>query len=458
MNYASTLCAFMVLFGFGCMACAQNPILIDLQENSWYSAPDTKMEEIFPPYNEAFWGTGGPSMVIEAWGGGTYDPVGNQMILWGGGHNDYYGNEIYVFKIDSMQWVRLTEPTINWADGADPNSDGTPNGRHTYNSIAFISRANRFFASGGSLNHRVGSCGADLTWTFDMSSNQWWNMRPTGNHTTQCGNCCAYDLISNKVYYGDVQGLYAYDYDNNSWEKLNSDYFYYQTMVVDPKRRLLITIGAGKIFAYDIGGQNFNRLNWQTTGNTDILNIENPGVAYDRKADRILAWNGDAVYSLNVDTKAWSSKNPPGSPGGTSTGGIFGRWQYIPVDNVFVAIVSAEKNVHFYKNTPGALDGSSQADPPPAAVPPKFELLGNYPNPFNPVTHISFSLPSIAEVTLNVYNVTGQFVQSVLQREQLTEGTHTFSFIASNVASGIYFYRVSTTNGWLASAKMLLIR
>jgi hypothetical protein len=448
----------MIFFSFSSIVYAQNPTLINLPENSWYSAPNTTMEQVFPPYNEAFWGTGGPSMVIEAWGGGTYDPIGNRMILWGGGHNDYYGNEIYAFNIDSLKWVRLTEPTMNWADGEDPNSDGTPNGRHTYNGLAFIAHANRFFASGGALNHTTGSCGADLTWTFDMSNNQWRNMQPSGNHTTQCGNGCAYDPDLNKVYYGDVQGLYAYDYADNSWEKLNSDHFYYQTMVVDPKRRLLVIIGAGEIFAYDIDAQNFNQVNWQTSGDTDILDAENPGVAYDRKADRIVAWNGGAVYSLNIDTKVWSSRNPTGSPGGTTTVGIFGRWQYVPLNNIFVAIVGAALNVHFYKNTPGALNGSNPVEQSLVAVPSAFRLLGSYPNPFNPVTHISFSLPSIAEVTLNVYDVTGQLAQSVLAREHLTEGKHTFSFDASNLPSGIYFSRVSTSSGWIASGKMVLVK
>ncbi|MCI0552127.1 MAG: hypothetical protein L0287_14345, partial [Anaerolineae bacterium] len=269
--FSLSVCGVPALF-------AQNSILANLPENSWYEAPKTKMEAVFPPYDESFWGTGGPAMVIDAWGGGAYDPIENQMFLWGGGHNDYYGNEVYVFKIDSLKWERVTEPTRNWSDGGDPNSDGTPNARHTNNGLAFITHANVYFASGGGLNNTSGGCGADLTWTFDYSSNQWENREPSTQHTTDCGNCCAYDTASRRVFWGDVKGLYSYNYDQNSWTKHNDDYFYYQTMVVDSKRRLLLVIGEGSVFAYDIGSGNYTRQEWNTSGDSEIRNTSNPGL------------------------------------------------------------------------------------------------------------------------------------------------------------------------------------
>ncbi|XWN38710.1 MAG: DUF5689 domain-containing protein [Balneola sp.] len=67
-----------------------------------------------------------------------------------------------------------------------------------------------------------------------------------------------------------------------------------------------------------------------------------------------------------------------------------------------------------------------------------FRLNQNYPNPFNPSTTISFNLPNAADVTLSVYNVLGQRVATLLNNRKYTSGSHTLSFDASNLASGIY--------------------
>jgi len=73
----------------------------------------------------------------------------------------------------------------------------------------------------------------------------------------------------------------------------------------------------------------------------------------------------------------------------------------------------------------------------------EYQLFQNYPNPFNPVTNIKFSLPERSNVKLIVYNVLGIQVASVMN-EVRNAGTHTVSFDASNLASGIYFYKLET--------------
>jgi len=82
---------------------------------------------------------------------------------------------------------------------------------------------------------------------------------------------------------------------------------------------------------------------------------------------------------------------------------------------------------------------------PPSAIdatPAKFALDQNYPNPFNPVTNISFTIPNDGFVTLKVYDILGREVATLLNRELLVEGSSSFPFNGSSVASGVYFYRL----------------
>jgi hypothetical protein len=310
------------------------------------------MEQVFPSYDPG--GVGGSAMVIDAWSGGVYDPIGRRMLLWGGGHSDYYGNEVYAFSIESLSWSRLTEPSVPKLN-AESNNDGTPTSRHTYNGLAFIAHANRFFGRGGS---RAGD-GWEVkwTWTFDPNAQAWQHMSTSGSSPGGgLGNAAVYDPASKKVFFGcndPDRGLYSYDFEQNRWTKHNSDEFYYQTLALDSKRGLLVAVGEDKVFAYDIKNSNYSKQTWNTTGSNEIRNASNPGLTYDSKDDKIVAWSGSSVYFLDTETKTWTKKNPSGSPGGTSTG-IFGRWRYLSLENVFIAISSSEKNVHFYKNTAGA--------------------------------------------------------------------------------------------------------
>jgi hypothetical protein len=73
--------------------------------------------------------------------------------------------------------------------------------------------------------------------------------------------------------------------------------------------------------------------------------------------------------------------------------------------------------------------------------PVQFELAQNYPNPFNPSTTIKFSIPQSSNVTLKVFNALGQEI-STLVDQNLEAGSHTINFDASQLNSGIYFYRL----------------
>ncbi|MBZ0204478.1 MAG: S8 family serine peptidase [Ignavibacteria bacterium] len=89
-------------------------------------------------------------------------------------------------------------------------------------------------------------------------------------------------------------------------------------------------------------------------------------------------------------------------------------------------------------------------------IPNYFSLSQNYPNPFNPSTSIKFSLPKAELVTLKVYDVLGKEV-AVLVNEMKEPGFYNVDFNGSNMASGIYFYRIEAGE-FTAVKKLMLIK
>jgi|WetSurMetagenome_2_1015567.scaffolds.fasta_scaffold01972_5 photosystem II stability/assembly factor-like uncharacterized protein len=85
-----------------------------------------------------------------------------------------------------------------------------------------------------------------------------------------------------------------------------------------------------------------------------------------------------------------------------------------------------------------------------------FALNQNYPNPFNPSTTITFAIEKNGHVGLNVYDVSGRLVAKVMD-ETLKAGTHTITFNADKLATGVYFYKLSTSSGEI-TRKMVIIR
>ncbi|MFN3560323.1 MAG: T9SS type A sorting domain-containing protein [Chloroherpetonaceae bacterium] len=72
--------------------------------------------------------------------------------------------------------------------------------------------------------------------------------------------------------------------------------------------------------------------------------------------------------------------------------------------------------------------------------PKGYALEQNYPNPFNPTTVISYQLPTASNVSLKVYDVLGKEVMTLVSGRQAA-GSYTYTLNASNLASGVYFYK-----------------
>lgn len=87
-------------------------------------------------------------------------------------------------------------------------------------------------------------------------------------------------------------------------------------------------------------------------------------------------------------------------------------------------------------------------------IPEKFALHHPYPNPFNPTTTIEFSLPNSGLVSLNVYDILGRKVETILN-QHMDAGTHKLQWDASNVPTGIYF--VSMVSGNFTQTRKVMV-
>jgi FtsP/CotA-like multicopper oxidase with cupredoxin domain len=95
---------------------------------------------------------------------------------------------------------------------------------------------------------------------------------------------------------------------------------------------------------------------------------------------------------------------------------------------------------------------------PGGALPIRFGLDQNYPNPFNPTTEIKFDLPVATTVSLKVFNIYGQLTRTLVDEVEYSAGTYKVGLDASDLASGVYICRLTTSSAFTSTKKMLLMR
>ena len=97
----------------------------------------------------------------------------------------------------------------------------------------------------------------------------------------------------------------------------------------------------------------------------------------------------------------------------------------------------------------------------PGSLPDRFQLNQNHPNPFNPVTTIDYNLPRRSNVRIDIFNLLGQRIRTVVNREE-PAGSYSVTWDGKDsagkaVATGIYFYRLKAED-FVETKKMLLLK
>ena len=168
-------------------------------------------------------------------------------------------------------------------------------------------------------------------------------------------------------------------------------------------------------------------LNWNTA-----TEVNNYGFEVERSTDKF-SWNniGFVAGNGNSNSPKYYSFVDKYVPDGT----IYYRLKQEDVDGKFEYSSILELN---------------------HKVSSEVSLSQNYPNPFNPVSTIEYSIPSTGLVSLKVYDVLGREVATLVNKKQ-NAGKHYVNFNGASLASGIYFY-VLTTNNFVLSKKMNLLK
>jgi hypothetical protein len=91
-----------------------------------------------------------------------------------------------------------------------------------------------------------------------------------------------------------------------------------------------------------------------------------------------------------------------------------------------------------------------------STIPDEYSLIQNYPNPFNPSTTISFSVPTNGHVTINVFDVNGRLVSTLLD-DSMSSGYHHVTWDAADMSAGLYIYTLQA-EGISLSNKMILMK
>jgi hypothetical protein len=130
--------------------------------------------------------------------------------------------------------------------------------------------------------------------------------------------------------------------------------------------------------------------------------------------------------------------------------------QLILSGNGAVRSVSEKINIVHTSELPPPPPFEELGESPFATIPSDFELSQNIPNPFNSFTSISFSLPYPCRVQLQIYNILGQEISRPVEG-LYPVGTSTIRWDASDIPSGIYFYRI-VAGDFIETKKMVVVR
>ncbi len=128
-----------------------------------------------------------------------------------------------------------------------------------------------------------------------------------------------------------------------------------------------------------------------------------------------------------------------------------GEYELLSIDGAYEVTGALLSDLEHRTVVP-VINGSAKEAP----LPGDFALYQNHPNPFNPITEIGFYLPTASRARLEIYNIMGQKVATLVDSE-LSMGEHSFSFDGGSVASGVYFYRLETATG-SQTRKMVLMK
>lgn len=369
-----------------------------MPSGSWLALPGSSMSSACPgPAGFACWA------VLGAWGGGTYDTIGDRVVIWGGGHGDSHVNNLFVFDVREGTWRRETEMPAGVDTSTVPASwrqialetcgyyprtteaftvedawlipgtgyirhelcdtpeifalydDQQPRSRHTYGAPVFDPERNRFCSLGGSGTFPSAQAGTRDGICYDFDDRRWstWTANRTSGYVTTAvddrGRAWLFAFATSPVL--------SYDLATGEIREHASTLGVQGTAAIDTRRgRAVVARVDGALTTLDLDAP--DTLGSPTPAGAAPLG-RFPGFDYAASEDRFYAWEGGrTVYALDPETFAWSRIDATGDdPGPSMTNGTYGRFRWAPNLGVFVLVnasssygeFSGRPHVFFFK-------------------------------------------------------------------------------------------------------------
>ena len=230
-------------------------------------------------------------------------------------------------------------------------------------------------------------------------------------------------------YYLEEDGIYQSDMDGNNYTPVTTDGYYYT-------RGIAYNPDLNKIY--------FSRSTWIDQVNTDGSQVEHHHDGFNGVITHI-QYDSDLEQMVYIDENSWGTDyvryRKTNETGGTNLSGIYFS---APSISAIQFMISPSDDI-----------GTSNEELI-TGIPQATQLSQNYPNPFNPVTVIKYEIARQADVSLDIFDMAGRKVRTLVN-QTLTPGTYEATFDASNLASGMYLYRLSVGSN-VMTKKLTLIK
>ena len=325
----------------------------------WSVIPNTSLVSKCPDIPEIH-GVEGCRAIIDDWGSALADTKRNRLILWGGGHNGYFGNEIYALDLQALALRRLTEPASgsslsNLQTCPEAFTDGTPNARHDYNGLQYLSKSDRYFFWGAGL----APCGnfTNVPWLWDPNSLKW-SRTNSSRHPNPAQNgsipLTSYDSVSGSIFEVETNtgDFWKYDPSSDNW----SDLGHFSacgrlnlTAAINPQSRSYFCVGNGVFDRIRID-RSHKLTHLKGSGCDALREAAAPGFDFDSFQNRMVGWAGKGfVYSYDEKMDACTREDFPQDPGLQQPNGTFGRFRYFPDLGIFVLVNDSGHNAYILR-------------------------------------------------------------------------------------------------------------
>jgi photosystem II stability/assembly factor-like uncharacterized protein len=326
----------------------------------------------------------------------------------------------------------------------------------------------------------AGSDGGGIYISSDLGQN--WQQSNSGLVGWQNGVYsvhCSYIDNKSDIYIGTDKGVFLSTDYGSSWLERNNGFIYVPTSSITAiGNTLFAATNSGVFKSTDQGG------NWIIANNGITSDIITSLLVFN---DVLFAGTSGGIFRTTDFGNTWNSNNNSLTYPATFVLSLYkidttifaGTWDgvfissdngtnWMPfntgIKNINIAsIVNCGKYIYagadhgeglFYRPLSELATVSSVKSEEPE-IPRKYSLSQNYPNPFNPSTKINYSLPKAGNVKLTIYNSIGRKVATVVD-EYNPAGNYSVQFNGSNLASGIYLYRLESENFSVAKKFILM--